>query len=130
MEIASVGTTILFTDIEGSTRLWERDPERMSQALARHDAIARAAVEGNRGVIVKMIGDGLYAAFDDPQDALNASLTLQQSLSDPASTHGIPLLVRCGLHHGTVERRDNDYFGPPVNRTARAKRPDARSTWW
>lgn len=120
MESAVGGTTtILFTDIEGSTRLWESEPERMSQALARHDAIARAAVEDNRGVVVKMIGDGLYAAFADPADGLNASLTLQRSLRDPAVTNGIPLLVRCGLHQGAVERRDNDYFGPPVNRTAR-----------
>jgi predicted ATPase/class 3 adenylate cyclase len=119
VESVSVDTTILFTDIEGSTRLWESDAARMSQALARHDAIARAAVEANRGVIVKTTGDGLYAAFADPADGLNASLTMQRSLRDPASTNGVPLLVRCGLHHGAVERRDNDYFGPPVNRTAR-----------
>ena len=84
-----------------------------------HDALARAAVEGNRGIVVKMTGDGMYAAFADPADGLNASLTLQQSLADPAVTNGIPLRVRCGLHLGVVERRDNDYFGPPVNRTAR-----------
>jgi predicted ATPase/class 3 adenylate cyclase len=120
VEIAAGGTTtILFTDIEGSTRLWESEPERMSQALARHDAIARAAVEDNRGIVVKTTGDGMYAAFADPADGLNASLTLQRSLRDPAVTSGIPLLVRCGLHLGTVERRDNDFFGPPVNRTAR-----------
>lgn len=119
MENVSGNTTILFTDIEGSTRLWELEPERMSQALARHDAVARAAVEGNRGIVVKMIGDGMYAAFTDPVDGLNATLMLQQALSDPAATNGIPLRVRCGLHLGAVERRDNDYFGPPVNRTAR-----------
>ena len=119
VETASGDTTILFTDIEGSTRLWEQEPERMSQALAQHDVAARAAVEGNHGIVVKMIGDGLYAAFADPVDGLNAVLMLQQSLSDPAVTNGIPLRVRCGLHLGAVQRRDNDYFGPPVNRTAR-----------
>jgi predicted ATPase/class 3 adenylate cyclase len=119
VEPAPGATTILFTDIEGSTRLWEQEPERMSQALAQHDAAARAAVEGNRGIVVKMTGDGLYAAFADPVDGLSATLMLQQSLIDPAVTNGIPLLVRCGLHQGAVERRDNDYFGPPVNRTAR-----------
>jgi len=119
VDTASRDTTILFTDIEGSTRLWEEEPERMSQALAQHDAAARAAVEGNRGVVVKMTGDGLYAAFADPVDGLNAILMLQQSLADPAVTNGIPLPLRCGLHLGAVERRDNDYFGPPVNRTAR-----------
>ncbi|MEO8302750.1 MAG: tetratricopeptide repeat protein [Betaproteobacteria bacterium] len=111
--------TILFTDIEGSTRLWEQQAERMAEALAGHDALARAAVTGNRGIIVKTTGDGLYAAFEDSLDALNATVTLQQSIADPAATNGIPLRVRCGLHSGQVERRDNDYFGSPVNRTAR-----------
>ena len=119
MESASSETTILFTDIEGSTRLWEHEPERMSRALARHDAIARAAVEANRGILVKTTDDGLCAVFADPVDGLNATLKLQQSLCDPAVTDGISLRVRCGLHLGAVERRDNDYFGPPVNRAAR-----------
>jgi predicted ATPase/class 3 adenylate cyclase len=111
--------TFLFTDIEGSTRLWEQEPERMKPALARHDALARAVVEGNHGIVVKMSGDGLHAAFDDPLDALNATLDLQRSLADPESTHGISLRVRCGLHAGVNERRDNDFFGPAVNRAAR-----------
>ena len=111
--------TFLFTDIEGSTRLWEQEPERMRPALARHDALARAAVEGNHGMVVKMSGDGIHAAFDDPLDALNATLDLQRALADPESTHGISLRVRCGLHAGVNERRDNDFFGPAVNRAAR-----------
>ena len=112
-------TTILFTDIEGSTRLWEQDRARMSVTLAGHDAVARTAVEGNRGEIVKMTGDGMFAAFSDASDALNASLALQRSLADPATTNGVALRVRCGLHAGIVERRDNDFFGPTVNRAAR-----------
>src|SRR5664279_4827955 len=111
--------TFLFTDIEGSTRLWEEDPERMRPALARHDAISRAAVELHRGVVVKMTGDGMHAAFDDALDALAATVDLQRTLSDPAATNGIPLRVRCGLHAGIVEHRDNDFFGPPLNRAAR-----------
>ena len=119
MQTTSGGTTILFTDIEGSSRLWEQQPARMSRAIAAHDAAARAAVESNRGRIVKMLGDGLYAAFDDPLDGVRATVTLQRSLADPTVTDGLPLRVRCGLHRGPVERRDGDYFGPPVNRTAR-----------
>jgi predicted ATPase/class 3 adenylate cyclase len=119
VQAAAGPTTILFTDIEGSTRLWEQDAERMSRALARHDALARAAVEANGGVVVKMFGDGMFAAFADPADGLDATLAMLQSLADPAATDGVPLSVRCGLHVGAVERRDNDYFGPPVNRTAR-----------
>ncbi len=112
-------TTILFTDIEGSTRLWDQEPERMRPALARHDAIARRAVEGHGGIVVKMTGDGLYAAFPDALDAVTATLELQQALADPEATGGVPLRVRCGLHAGVVEHRDNDYFGSAVNRTAR-----------
>jgi len=119
MHDPSAVTTFLFTDIEGSTRLWEGDPERMQSALAHHDALARTAVESRRGTIVKMTGDGICAAFDDPVEALNAAVTLQRTLADPANTDGVTLHVRCGLHVGVVERRDNDYFGRALNRAAR-----------
>jgi predicted ATPase/class 3 adenylate cyclase len=115
----SAATTFLFTDIEGSTRLWEREPERMSLALARHDALARSAVEANHGLLVKTTGDGIHAAFGDPLDAVAASLELQRRLADSNATHGLTLLVRCGLHLGVAERRDNEFFGTPVNRAAR-----------
>lgn len=111
--------TLLFTDIEGSTALWEQDGARMSQALAAHDALARRAVECRHGRVVKMTGDGMHAVFDDALDALDATLEMQQALADPAATGGVALRVRCGLHAGVVERRDNDYFGSPVNRAAR-----------
>ncbi len=119
-ERATTGiVTFLFTDIEGSTRLWEQHPERMSVALARHDALTRAAVEGNRGTVVKSSGDGAHAAFDDPLDAVRAALELQRELGGAIASSGIPLDVRCGLHLGFVERRDNDYYGKAVNRAAR-----------
>jgi predicted ATPase/class 3 adenylate cyclase len=119
VEVVSAITTFLFTDIEGSSQLWERDPERMRPALACHDAIARQAVEGHHGVVVKMSGDGVHAAFDDPVDALQAALAIQAGLANPAATHGIALRVRAGLHAGRAERRDNDFFGSVVNRAAR-----------
>ena len=111
--------TLLFTDIEGSTVLWEQDGARMSQALAAHDALARRVVESRHGTVVKMTGDGMHAAFDDALDALEATVDLQQALADLTATHEVALRVRCGLHAGVVERRDNDYFGSPVNRAAR-----------
>ncbi|MEO8345260.1 MAG: tetratricopeptide repeat protein [Betaproteobacteria bacterium] len=119
MEVVSGITTFLFTDIEGSSQLWERDHQRMPLALARHDAIGRAAVEGHRGAVVKMSGDGIHAVFDDPLDAVLAVLQLQELLADPAATNGIALRVRCGLHAGPSEHRANDYFGRAVNRAAR-----------
>jgi len=112
-------TTFLFTDIEGSTQLWEREPRRMEAALARHDALARSAVETHHGSMVKMTGDGMCAAFDDPRDGISAALAFQNALADPAATEGVLLHVRCGLHAGVAERRDNDFFGGVLNRAAR-----------
>ena len=111
--------TFLFTDVEGSSRLWEREPARMRPALAAHDTLARAAVEAHRGRIVKTTGDGVHAVFEDPLDALGAAVALQQALADPGATHGLALRVRCGMHLGAEESREDDFFGPAVNRAAR-----------
>jgi predicted ATPase/class 3 adenylate cyclase len=111
--------TFLFTDIEGSSQLWEKTPERMRPALARHDVLSRAAVENNRGVIVKTTGDGVHAYFVDPLDAVHATVALQTALAEARAADGVPLNVRCGLHAGVDERRDGDFFGPEVNRAAR-----------
>jgi predicted ATPase/class 3 adenylate cyclase len=111
--------TFLFTDIEGSSRLWEQEPARMRVALARHDALVRGAVERHGGTVVKMTGDGVHAVFGDPAEAVRAALDLQQSLARPERAGDLYLPVRCGLHLGVEERRDNDYFGPSVNRAAR-----------
>jgi predicted ATPase/class 3 adenylate cyclase/Tfp pilus assembly protein PilF len=116
---ASTEATLLFTDIEGSTHLWEVEGEKMAVALAAHDALSCFAVEQNRGSIIKMTGDGMYAAFADPRDAVGAAVMLQRSFRDPAATSGIPFRVRCGLHTGVVERRGADLFGAAVNRAAR-----------
>jgi len=91
----------------------------MSRALAAHDALARAAVEGNNGTVVKMIGDGMYAVFADAVEALRAAVAIQVALAEPSATGGVALKVRCGLNTGLIERRDGDVFGAPVNRAAR-----------
>jgi predicted ATPase/class 3 adenylate cyclase len=111
--------TYLFTDIEGSTRMWEENADAMRPALAQHDLLTRAAVEGHRGVVVKRTGDGLHAVFQDAADAVAATLELQLALSDPKSTAGVPLAIRCGLHAGADEPRDGDFYGTAVNRAAR-----------
>ena len=119
MQATSSVTTFLFTDIEHSSRLWEEAPDRMGAALARHDALARSVLLQHHGVLVKMTGDGMQAVFDDPHDALRATLEFQQGLETQNSIGELRLAARCGLHAGVVERRDNDYFGNAVNRAAR-----------
>jgi predicted ATPase/class 3 adenylate cyclase len=109
----------LFTDIQGSTRLWEREPAAMSAALARHDALLRAAVEAQDGVVFKTIGDAFCAAFSTTADALAASLAAQQALAAEGWPTSQPILVRMALHCGAAEERDGDYFGPSLNRVAR-----------
>jgi len=111
--------TFLFTDIEGSSRLWESDPERMRPALARHDALVRGAVARHHGTVVKMLGDGVHAAFEDPRDAIEAIVELQLAMAAAPSDGGLTLKIRSGLNCGVVERRDGDYFGTAVNRAAR-----------
>ena len=116
---ASGTLTFLFTDIEGSTRLWEQHQHAMKEALERHDAILRAAVEGSGGEVVKTIGDGLMAVFDSAVEGLHASLTAQHALIDEPWGETGPLRVRMGLHAGEAAVREGDYFGPTLNRTAR-----------
>ena len=72
--------TFLFTDIEGSTRLWETQHAAMQQALAHHDAILRDAIEANDGYVVKTTGDGAHAAFAISADAIAACLAAQRAL--------------------------------------------------
>ncbi|HVO89269.1 MAG TPA: tetratricopeptide repeat protein [Casimicrobiaceae bacterium] len=117
--MSSSVATLLFTDIEGSTRLWEVDAEGMSRALARHDELSRAAVERHRGTVIKMTGDGMYAAFEDSLEALTATAEMQEALASLAEQTGVALRVRAGLHVGMVERRNDDLFGSTVNRAAR-----------
>ena len=109
----------LFTDVEGSSRLWEEHAAAMEPALARHDEIVRDAVEGAGGSVVKGTGDGFMAAFSSPIEAVNAAVEAQLALgqADFSAVEGLP--VRMGIHLGDSQPRAGDYFGPAVNRAAR-----------
>lgn len=79
-ELPSGTVTFLFTDLEGSTRRWEEQPEARRAALAAHDSLLREAVEGHRGHVVKSTGDGVFAVFADPHDAVAAAVSGQRVL--------------------------------------------------
>jgi predicted ATPase/class 3 adenylate cyclase len=111
--------TFLFTDVEGSTKLWERYPEAISEALASHYEILRVVIETNNGSVVKTTGDGVHAVFSIATDAVEAALEAQRALLREEWAEIGPLRVRMALHTGATEVRDGDYYGPPVNRAAR-----------
>jgi predicted ATPase/class 3 adenylate cyclase len=111
--------TFLFTDIQGSTAHWERNPTGMSAALARHDALLCTTIMGHGGYIFKTVGDAFYTVFSTAPAAVLAALAAQRALA--GADWGIldPLSVRMALHTGSAESRGDDYFGPALNRVAR-----------
>ena len=111
--------TFFFTDIQGSTRLWERDAKKMQRALARHDKILKGMVESHSGYVFKMVGDACCAAFSSTPRALEAALLAQRAIFKEPWDEECKIRVRMALHTGEAEERDGDYFGPPVNRVAR-----------
>jgi len=111
--------TFLFTDLEGSTRLWEDHPEAMKAALARHDEILREAITAHDGHVVKTTGDGVHAAFAGAPEAVRAAIDAQLALSAATWDATGPLRVRMGIHTGAGELRDGDYYGTALNRAAR-----------
>jgi class 3 adenylate cyclase/predicted ATPase len=112
--------TFLFTDIQDSSQLWDREAEAMSEAHRRHNHILQEAIEGHGGSIVKDRGDGFMAVFDDPVGALIAAADSQRRLAAADwSNLGQPLRVRIGIHTGSAELRNGDYYGSDVNIAAR-----------
>jgi predicted ATPase/class 3 adenylate cyclase/DNA-binding CsgD family transcriptional regulator len=111
--------TFLFTDVEGSTASWEQHPDSMGSALATHDAILRSAIGSHGGVVFATGGDGFAAVFSRADAALRAAIEAQAALAGARWPGGLALMVRMGVHTGEGHERDDDYFGPAVNRAAR-----------
>ena len=111
--------TFLFTDVEGSTKLWEQHPEYMRVALERHDELLRSVIEENGGYVFSRAGDSFAAAFGRVGDAVAASSRAQGLLADEEWPPSCPIRVRMGLHVGEAQERDGNYFGAAVNRAAR-----------
>lgn len=111
--------TLLFTDIAGSSRMWEEHGDRFIPVWQTHDAILRDAFAQFHGYEVKTEGDAFMVAFSDPVEALNCALSVQSALARYPWPPDIgPLRVRMGLHTGEPFVHGNDYFGPMVNRAA------------
>jgi predicted ATPase/class 3 adenylate cyclase/Tfp pilus assembly protein PilF len=111
--------TFLFTDIEGSTRLWESDPRAMADALRRHDSLLNSSIDAAGGTVFKTAGDAFCAVFPTASAAIEAAVSAQRALAGDAPCGSIPIKVRMAIHAGDAERRAGDYFGPPLNRVAR-----------
>lgn len=111
--------TFVFTDLEGSTRLWEEHPDAMGEALARHDEIVRGAIETTRGVVLATMGDGMAAVFASADDAVAAVLSMQLSLSAQRWGKTGPLRARIGVHTDEGVVFDGQYANRPLNRCAR-----------
>jgi predicted ATPase/class 3 adenylate cyclase len=116
----SGAVTFLFTDVEGSTRLWAEHTEAMERALTRHDGLLRRAIDAHAGSVFSTAGDSFAAAFHRVVDAASAALDGQLALhAEPWPELPQPLRVRMGLHTGVAYERGGDYFGPEVNLAAR-----------
>ena len=109
----------MFTDIEGSTRLWEEHPVEMQVALARHDELVGSIVEDAEGYVFKTVGDAFCVAFATAQAAVGAAVEVQRALACEHWPEPVQIRVRMGVHAGQCTERGGDYFGPTVNRVAR-----------
>jgi predicted ATPase/class 3 adenylate cyclase/DNA-binding XRE family transcriptional regulator len=96
--------TFLFTDIEGSAKLWDQAPEKMKVALYRHHAILQAAVTSNGGAVFQIVGDAFCAAFPTVLSAVFAAVTAQQELYQESWGLPFPIRVRMGIHTGEAEQ--------------------------
>lgn len=111
--------TLLFTDIEGSSRLWEQHPTAMSEALRRHDELVRKVIGDHAGHVFKTVGDAFCAAFTTATDAVLAAAAVQHAIWNEQWPPECEIRVRIALHTGECVERAGDYFGPTVNRIAR-----------
>ncbi len=118
------GTVTLFmSDVEGSTRLWEEQPDAMSESMSRHDALVAENIRNRSGHLIKIRGEGdaAFAVFQDAPEAVACALDLQRTFLSEPWPEGAPLRVRISLHTGEAELRGKDYYGPVVNRCARLR---------
>ena len=115
--------TYLFTDVQGSTPLWQQYPQEMREVMARHDYLMTSAVGQNGGAVVRPRGEGdsIFAVFPRATDAVAAACSAQQLLQQEVWPKGMAISVRMAMHTGESELREHDYYGATVNRAARLR---------
>jgi predicted ATPase/class 3 adenylate cyclase len=112
--------TFLFTDIEGSTALWERERAAMATAIARHLAVLDAAISAHQGIHFKTVGDSVQAVFSSAPNAVAAAIDAQRALLGEPWEAVVPLRVRMALHTGeAIPDAHGDYLAAPLNRLSR-----------
>ncbi|MEA2486225.1 MAG: hypothetical protein QOD46_1336, partial [Actinomycetota bacterium] len=111
--------TVLFSDIEGSTRMLQRLGDRYGELLEEHQRLLRAAFAANDGHEVGTQGDAFFIAFGSARDAIEAAVAAQRALRDHPWREGEAIAVRMGLHTGTPTRVADDYWGLDIHRAAR-----------
>ena len=122
-ELPTGVVTFLLTDVEGSSGLWEADPDGMADALELHDRVIAEQVEAFGGRLLKAKGEGdaTLTVFRRASDAVACAAELQRALLGTSWPGGLDLRVRVALHTGEAHERAGDYFGPALNRAARLR---------
>jgi predicted ATPase/class 3 adenylate cyclase len=122
-ELPEGTVTFLFTDVQGSTRMWEEAPDTMMEALRQHDHIIEHAAENSTGVPVRPRGEGdsRFVVFPSAVDAVAAAAEIQRQFASIEWATPEPIRVRMALHTGLADLRSGDYYGSTVNRAARLR---------
>lgn len=115
--------TFMLSDVQGSTRLWERFPNEMREALLTHDHIGESTILSKGGELIKARGEGdsLFGVFHTAPAALEASLEIQRRLQSQVWPTEAEIRVRIAIHTGEAEFRESDFYGATVNRCARLR---------
>ena len=114
-------STIMFTDIVGYSSMVNKDQKHALDLLDTHDAIIEPIIEKNKGIIIKKIGDAIFAEFESPDKCYDTAISIQNELTkrNLVSQANDYINIRIGLHTGDVIRKDNDLFGHDVNLCSR-----------
>ncbi len=123
VELPTGVVTFVLTDIEGSTAMWEADPEGMAVALELHDELIARTAESHGGRLLKTKGEGdsTVTVFRRASDAVASTVELRDLLAGASWPGGVEPSVRVAVHTGEAHERDGDYFGPALNRGARVR---------